>query len=155
MISSTDIPQADSFVQLDKVTHIYGHGEREVRALDETTLRIEKGDFIALVGPSGCGKSTILKLVTGLINASSGYLFVSGREIGAEPWSAPLVQALPPEAQIWLISRLNRIISDLSVLGMATFSTVYKLQPKGSPLKAMPGMCCRSCSAIYCFNPDI
>ena len=50
-----------------------------------TDLRIEKGDFIALVGPSGCGKSTILKLVTGLINASSGYVFVAGREVGAEP----------------------------------------------------------------------
>ena len=75
----------DAFVELEKVTHTYGRGEREVRALDETSLRIEKGDFIALVGPSGCGKSTILELVTGLINASSGYVYVAGRQVGAEP----------------------------------------------------------------------
>ena len=79
------LERADAFVELEKVTHSYGRGERQVRALDETNLRIEKGDFIALVGPSGCGKSTILKLVTGLINASSGYVFVAGRQVGAEP----------------------------------------------------------------------
>jgi NitT/TauT family transport system ATP-binding protein len=72
-------------VELQNVTHTYGRGDKEVRALDSTDLRIEKGDFIALVGPSGCGKSTILKLVTGLINASSGFVFVAGREVTAEP----------------------------------------------------------------------
>src|SRR5438105_8569872 len=76
---------ADAFVELEKVTHTYGRGDKEVRALESTDLRIEKGDFIALVGPSGCGKSTILKLVTGLINASSGVVFVAGREVTAEP----------------------------------------------------------------------
>ena len=83
------IPEAqtrrDAFVELQHVTHTYGRGDKQVRALDTTDLRIEKGDFIALVGPSGCGKSTILKLVTGLINASSGYVFIAGREVGAEP----------------------------------------------------------------------
>jgi len=76
---------ADAFVELQKVTHTYGRGDKEVRALESTDLRIEKGDFIGLVGPSGCGKSTILKLVTGLINASSGVVFVAGREVTAEP----------------------------------------------------------------------
>jgi NitT/TauT family transport system ATP-binding protein len=75
----------DAFVELQKVTHTYGRGDKQVHALDTTDLRIEKGDFIVLVGPSGCGKSTILKLVTGLIHASSGYVLVAGREVGAEP----------------------------------------------------------------------
>jgi NitT/TauT family transport system ATP-binding protein len=78
-------PSADAFVELDHVELTYGRGEREVKALGETNLKINKGDFIALVGPSGCGKSTILKLVTGLLTASSGYVFVAGREVGAEP----------------------------------------------------------------------
>jgi NitT/TauT family transport system ATP-binding protein len=75
----------DAFVELQQVTHTYGRGEKRVHALDATYLRIRKGDFIALVGPSGCGKSTVLKLVTGLINASSGAVLVAGREVGAEP----------------------------------------------------------------------
>ena len=57
----------EPFVELEKVTLTYGRGEQPGHALDETNLRIDKGDFVALVGPSGCGKSTILKLVTGLL----------------------------------------------------------------------------------------
>jgi NitT/TauT family transport system ATP-binding protein len=52
----------DAFVELHQVTHAYGRGDKQVKALDATDLRIEQGDFIALVGPSGCGKSTISSL---------------------------------------------------------------------------------------------
>lgn len=75
----------DTFVELENVTLAYGRDDRQVVALGETNLRIDQGDFVALVGPSGCGKSTILKLVTGLITATSGYVYVAGREVGAEP----------------------------------------------------------------------
>ena len=78
-------PRSDStFVELEKVTLTYGRGDRKIIALGKTDLRIDKGDFVALVGPSGCGKSTILKLVTGLIAASNGVVYIAGREIGAE-----------------------------------------------------------------------
>jgi NitT/TauT family transport system ATP-binding protein len=75
----------DTFVELEKVTLTYGRGDKQVVALGLTDLRIQQGDFVALVGPSGCGKSTILKLVTGLIKASEGYVYVAGREVGATP----------------------------------------------------------------------
>ena len=52
-------------------------------ALAETSLRINHGEFVALVGPSGCGKSTILKLVAGTLTATQGHVFVAGREVGA------------------------------------------------------------------------
>lgn len=78
-------PRSDStFVELEKVTLTYGRDDKRIVALGETDLRIDQGDFVALVGPSGCGKSTILKLVTGLLNATSGYVYVAGREVGAE-----------------------------------------------------------------------
>jgi NitT/TauT family transport system ATP-binding protein len=76
---------SDYFVELEGVTLTYGHGEKQTKALGFTNLRLVQGDFVALVGPSGCGKSTILKLVSGLINASTGYVYVAGREVGAEP----------------------------------------------------------------------
>lgn len=75
----------DEFVRLQQVTLSYGRGERVVHALGETNLTMGKGDFVALVGPSGCGKSTILKLVTGLLPATTGWVMVAGREVGAEP----------------------------------------------------------------------
>ncbi len=74
----------DTFVELENVTLTYGRDDKQIVALGLTDLRIDQGDFIALVGPSGCGKSTILKLVTGLLKASSGYVYVAGREVGAE-----------------------------------------------------------------------
>jgi NitT/TauT family transport system ATP-binding protein len=83
--AAAELPRTeDVFVELEKVTLTYGRGDKQIVALGETSLRVDKGDFIALVGPSGCGKSTILKLVTGLLKASQGYVFVAGREVGAE-----------------------------------------------------------------------
>jgi NitT/TauT family transport system ATP-binding protein len=76
---------SDYFVELEGVTLTYGRDDKKVQALGLTDLRLKQGDFVALVGPSGCGKSTILKLVTGLIRASTGYVYVAGREVGAEP----------------------------------------------------------------------
>jgi NitT/TauT family transport system ATP-binding protein len=75
----------DTFIELENVTLTYGRGEKQITALGLTNLRVNQGDFVALVGPSGCGKSTILKLVTGLIKASEGYVYVAGREVGATP----------------------------------------------------------------------
>jgi NitT/TauT family transport system ATP-binding protein len=75
----------DAFFELENATVTFGRGEKTLRALAETSLRVVQGDFVALVGPSGCGKSTILKLVTGLLKASSGQVYVARREVGAEP----------------------------------------------------------------------
>ena len=76
---------SDYFVELEGVTLTYGRDDRQINALGMTNLQLKQGDFVALVGPSGCGKSTILKLVTGLLSASTGYVYVAGREVGAEP----------------------------------------------------------------------
>jgi NitT/TauT family transport system ATP-binding protein len=77
--------RADAFVELENATVTFGRGDKTLRALAETSLRVVQGDFVALVGPSGCGKSTILKLATGLLKASSGQVYVARREVGAEP----------------------------------------------------------------------
>lgn len=71
-------------IVLEKAGITYGRGETRVEALMPTDLAILPGEFLALVGPSGCGKSTILKLAANLIRASTGYVFVAGREAGAE-----------------------------------------------------------------------
>ncbi len=85
MSAAEPLSHTDAFVELENATVTYGQGARALNALAAASLRIGVGDFVALVGPSGCGKSTILKLITGLVRASSGYVYVSGREVGAEP----------------------------------------------------------------------
>lgn len=76
---------ANRMIELEKVRVTFGKPENRVTALEETSLKINQGEFIALVGPSGCGKSTILKLVAGTLDASEGNVFVEGREVGANP----------------------------------------------------------------------
>ncbi|UEM07668.1 ABC transporter ATP-binding protein (plasmid) [Skermanella rosea] len=77
-------PPRRLFIELERVTVSYGKGPGATQALAEISLQVDEGDFIALVGPSGCGKSTILKLVGDLLKASSGHVFVAGREVGAQ-----------------------------------------------------------------------
>ena len=66
------------FIDLDNVSLRY---PGDVLALDATDLKMDEGDFLAIVGPSGCGKSTILKLVAGLIPATTGNVTVDRREV--------------------------------------------------------------------------
>lgn len=67
-------------LELQDASVVFGSGANAVTALSPTTLKMERGDFLALVGPSGCGKSTILKLVSNLIQPSSGLVLVGGKE---------------------------------------------------------------------------
>lgn len=78
---SSPIPRQDAaFVKLEHVKLAYAQKGREpTLALDETTMEIREGEFIAVVGPSGCGKSSLLKLVSGLHPALSGAVSVAGR----------------------------------------------------------------------------
>jgi NitT/TauT family transport system ATP-binding protein len=70
-------------IELSDASVTFGRGDRAVPALSTTTLRIADGEFVALVGPSGCGKSTILRLVSGLVQPTSGVVIVGGREVAA------------------------------------------------------------------------
>ena len=69
-IANNDI---DAFVSLQGINKIYPNG---VQAVYDFNLDIQKHDFIVLVGPSGCGKSTTLRMVAGLEDISSGYLYI-------------------------------------------------------------------------------
>src|SRR5688500_18575891 len=59
----------------------YGRGAAAVRAIDDVTLDIARGEFIAVVGPSGCGKSSLMKLISGLHPPLGGVLSVEGKPV--------------------------------------------------------------------------
>jgi len=70
-----------TFVDLRAVSLTYRLGKQSTLALADATFGIDKGEFVAVVGPSGCGKSTIMKLVTGLLPATTGEVVVAGQKV--------------------------------------------------------------------------
>jgi len=66
-------------IELQQVSRLYRRGADEVHALEQVSLRIANGTFVALMGPSGSGKSTLLNLIAGLDQPSSGTIQVAGQ----------------------------------------------------------------------------
>lgn len=65
-------------MQIQHLSKVYGQGENQVRAVDDISFTVEKGEFLAIIGPSGSGKSTIIKLISGELKPTSGTVHVNG-----------------------------------------------------------------------------
>jgi putative ABC transport system ATP-binding protein len=63
------------------VSKIYGAGSVQVKAIDDVSFSVEKGEFVALVGPSGSGKTTMLAMLAGLLEPTSGSVFIEGEDL--------------------------------------------------------------------------
>jgi putative ABC transport system ATP-binding protein len=77
------MPTDQTLIQAEKVSRQYRLGETLIRAVNEVTLDIRAGEFVALLGSSGSGKSTLLNLLAGLDRPTSGAIHVKGRELAA------------------------------------------------------------------------
>lgn len=71
-------------LRLEHLSKIYGKGENEVRALDDVSFTIEKGQFVAIIGPSGSGKSTLLHILGGVDRPTSGKVFLEEQDVYAQ-----------------------------------------------------------------------
>ena len=70
-----------AYIELKKINKIYKVGEIEVKALNNTSFKIEKGELVCILGPSGAGKTTCLNILGGMDTATSGSLKVDNKEI--------------------------------------------------------------------------
>jgi NitT/TauT family transport system ATP-binding protein len=143
-----------AFVELRNASLTYRLGKETTLALADATFEIEKGEFVAVVGPSGCGKSTIMKLVTGLMPASSGEVQVGGQKVTAPikgvgmafqnptlmPWRTTLDNVLLPMEVVEPHKRrfrrnraeyVERAMKLLATVGLADFALKYPWQLSG------------------------
>jgi putative ABC transport system ATP-binding protein len=70
-------------LKVHNLSKVYGKGDTQIKALDDVSFSVGKGEFVAIVGPSGSGKSTLLHILGGVDTPSSGQVLVDGTDICA------------------------------------------------------------------------
>ncbi|MGI6344133.1 MAG: ABC transporter ATP-binding protein [Bacillota bacterium] len=99
-------------LQVQDLTKIYGQGQTAVTALDNVSLTVEEGEFVAVIGPSGSGKSTLLHMIGGVDRPTSGKVLIDGADIYSLDESR---LAIFRRRQIGLIYQFYNLIPVLNV----------------------------------------
>ena len=71
-------------LKIENLAKIYGEGENQVKALDNVSFSVPKGQFVAIIGPSGSGKSTLLHILGGVDRPTSGKVYLDGQDVYAQ-----------------------------------------------------------------------
>ncbi len=71
-------------LKIENLSKIYGEGENQVKALDNISFSVPKGQFVAIIGPSGSGKSTLLHILGGVDRPTSGKVYLDGQDVYAQ-----------------------------------------------------------------------
>ena len=100
-------------LKIEHLTKIYGSGENTVRAVDDISFSVEKGEFLAIIGPSGSGKSTLLHILGGVDRPTSGKIYLNGQDVYAQNEEA---LAIFRRRQVGLIYQFYNLIPILDVV---------------------------------------
>ena len=71
-------------LKIENLSKIYGEGDNQVKALDNVSFTVPKGQFVAIIGPSGSGKSTLLHILGGVDRPTSGKVYLGGQDVYAQ-----------------------------------------------------------------------
>ena len=100
-------------LKIDHLSKVYGAGENAVRAVDDVSFSVEKGEFLAIIGPSGSGKSTLLHILGGVDRPTSGKVYMNGQDVYAQDEEA---LAVFRRRQVGLIYQFYNLIPVLDVV---------------------------------------
>lgn len=101
-----------NILEIKNLTKIYGKGDTMVKALDDVSFSVEKGEFVAIVGPSGSGKSTLLHIIGGVDKPTSGSVMIENTDITTLDETA---LAIFRRRQIGLVYQFYNLIPILTV----------------------------------------
>ncbi|WP_342431543.1 ABC transporter ATP-binding protein [Neobacillus sp. FSL H8-0543] len=119
-----------NILQIENLSKVYGKGETAVKALDDVSFSVKKGEFVTIIGPSGSGKSTLLHLLGGVDRPTSGKVLVDNTDI----YQLDETQlAIFRRRQIGLIYQFYNLIPILTVEENITLPILldhHKVDPK-------------------------
>ena len=99
-------------LRVENLCKTYGKGENEVKALDNVSFSVRKGEFVAIIGPSGSGKSTLLHILGGVDKPTSGNVYMDGCDVYAQ---SDEQLAIFRRRQVGLIYQFYNLIPVLNV----------------------------------------
>ena len=100
-------------MRIEHLSKVYGSGENAVRAVNDISFSIERGEFLAIIGPSGSGKSTLLHILGGVDRPTEGNVYLDGQDVYAQDEDR---LAIFRRRQVGLIYQFYNLIPVLNVV---------------------------------------
>ena len=117
-----------SLIELEAVSKVYGKGQATVHAMKGVNLRIEEGEFIAVMGPSGSGKSTCMNILGCLDTPTSGRFLFKGHDVGALSRDQ---RALLRRHYLGFVFQGFNLLNRTTALENVELPLIYRGMPKG------------------------
>jgi NitT/TauT family transport system ATP-binding protein len=108
----------NGFLSIESVTKKFSTDQGVVHALDNFSISIEEGEFLAVVGPSGCGKSTLMAIIAGLLRMDAGRVVINGQKVDG------------PFTDVGIVFQNHVLLDWLSVLNNVLFQTNMRRLPR-------------------------
>jgi putative ABC transport system ATP-binding protein len=112
-----------ALIELDEVSKVFGFGDAATLALDEVSLSVEKGEFVAVMGPSGSGKTTLMNIIGLLDKPSHGNYSLGGQPVSRQ---RPNQQAKLRRDRIGFVFQFYNLLPHLNVLENVALPLAYK-----------------------------